>query len=326
VKLSALARQRAGGASLGPASGFPGGATLREAGGTGWVLIDDGIPSRLGAAMAWAWQQEVNRLAVVVDGPGREKAAGRVARRAALFDATPQVLVVQGRDLVEVAPAPPEPPSRAPDGTAALAATLRRFDVTPIVEGSTLRGEILGLEIARAVPAHDGWELSVGVGRHDRQARAELHAGQDPVLALAEVAATVRRMRSPGARRHPANTLARERWLRSIVVARPGLAGASRLEPVEMPLAADRIGPAPAAALGEHQDGSSVLVVCSTGVDLDLVPAAADARLSWDARARLVLVLPSGDDLAVTRHLAASLLRPADVVTVRRDWPALTPG
>jgi hypothetical protein len=63
-----------------------------------------------------------------------------------------------------------------------------------------------------------------------------------------------------------------------------------------------------------------VLVVCSTGIDLDLVPFAADARLLDGRDPRLVLVLPDGDDHPVTRDLAGALRRPADVVTVGREW------
>ena len=51
-------------------------------------------------------------------------------------------------------------------------------------------------------------------------------------------------------------------------------------------------------------DGRSVVVAASIGVDLDLVPAAADARLAHAPDARLVLALPQRDALAVTRRLA----------------------
>jgi hypothetical protein len=71
-------------------------------------------------------------------------------------------------------------------------------------------------------------------------------------------------------------------------------------------------------------------VVCSAGVDLGLVPVAADARLGAAARLglepgklRLVLVMPAGDDHPVTRRLAAGLREPADIVTVPADWRGL---
>jgi hypothetical protein len=65
--------------------------------------------------------------------------------------------------------------------------------------------------------------------------------------------------------------------------------------------------------------------VASVGVDPDLVPAAADARLLHGAELPLLLVVPEGDDLSVTRGLAARLRRPATVVTVPRDWADYRP-
>jgi hypothetical protein len=66
--------------------------------------------------------------------------------------------------------------------------------------------------------------------------------------------------------------------------------------------------------------------VCSTGIHVDLVPTAADVRLRDAPDARLVLVVPEGDDHPVNRDLAAALTSPADIVTVKRDWKALTPS
>jgi hypothetical protein len=67
--------------------------------------------------------------------------------------------------------------------------------------------------------------------------------------------------------------------------------------------------------------------VCSSGIDLNLVPAAADAWLA-DGRdgCRLIIAVPSGDDHPVTRDLAAALREPATVVTVPADWNALVPS
>jgi hypothetical protein len=68
--------------------------------------------------------------------------------------------------------------------------------------------------------------------------------------------------------------------------------------------------------------------VCSTGVDLDVVPVAADYRLSVPppspgAATRLVIVVPAGDDVRVTRELIDALAEPAELRTVPRDWPAV---
>ena len=74
--------------------------------------------------------------------------------------------------------------------------------------------------------------------------------------------------------------------------------------------------PWPAAATGVAADGSPLVVVCSVGVDLDLVPAAADARLVDGRAARLVLAVPPRDRHPVTEALAGALAQPADVVAV----------
>jgi hypothetical protein len=69
--------------------------------------------------------------------------------------------------------------------------------------------------------------------------------------------------------------------------------------------------------------GDEVVVVCSTGVDPDLVPTAADARRLYQPDARLAIVVPEGDDHPVTVALAGALARPASVRTVPRGWEGL---
>jgi hypothetical protein len=66
-----------------------------------------------------------------------------------------------------------------------------------------------------------------------------------------------------------------------------------------------------------------LVVVCSTGVDVDLVPTAVDARLADGREARLVLVVPERDDHPAHATLAASLVEPAEVRTVPDDWRVL---
>jgi hypothetical protein len=79
--------------------------------------------------------------------------------------------------------------------------------------------------------------------------------------------------------------------------------------------------PTPCVSLGRDRAGDPVVVVCTTGVDLDLVPFAADARAALAARtaselehARLILAMPERDVVAVTRELASALRRPAEIV------------
>jgi hypothetical protein len=76
----------------------------------------------------------------------------------------------------------------------------------------------------------------------------------------------------------------------------------------------------PALAAGTDGDGRPVVVAASVGVDLDLLPAAGDARAAIDPTARLIVVLPERDALPVTRRLAARLRPAAELVTVAGDW------
>jgi hypothetical protein len=60
--------------------------------------------------------------------------------------------------------------------------------------------------------------------------------------------------------------------------------------------------------------------VCSVGVDLGSVPAAAEARLVLGADEPLILTIPERDDHPMTRALAAQLRDPAEVAVVSGDW------
>ena len=321
AKLGALVRAWWGDGTDRRPGALPGGATLWDATSrTAWVLADSPAARALGPALAWGLKVGADRLHVLVDDAGD---AGTLARRAAAFARPPEVWLVAGRDVAPAAPAPPPTEPVLPTDVLAFAGDLRAAGADVVVEHGVLEGEVLGLEVARVVPdPHTGEpRLEVGVGRHDREGRSML-PGAWSVPALAEVVEMVRGHRRAGAEPHPFNRLVTERWLRAVVVAEPALAGAARLAPVPSPVARDdlrQVAPAPAA--GTDPDDQPVVVVCSTGVDVDLVPAAADARLA-DGRAgcRLRLVLPEPDALPVTRRLAAALAHPAEVVTVPAAW------
>jgi hypothetical protein len=253
------------------------------------------------------------------DPPG---AAGIVARRAGEIEPAPAVWIVHGRDLVPAVPAPlPVPPPLDPR-VAGFADVLVAAGADPLVEHGRLIGEVDGLEVARVEVDDGGARLAIGVGRFDREAHAVVSAGLDPTEALRLVVELVRRHRRAGAEPHPLGRLAAARRLRSRVVAEPGLVGADHLAPfpavVEAP---DLRTPWPAPAVGTALDGSPLVVVCSVGIDLDLVPAAADARLAVDRSGRtrhdLVLALAPRDAHPVTGALAAALARPARIVPVR---------
>ncbi len=281
------------------------------------MLIDDGEPSRLGPALISMTSKGISSLEVLVE--GSPSAVGVVSRRAAAFkDVT--VWHVQGRI---VGPASPAPTLLDDSGAqdAAICSELESHGLEVIYEHGVLRGEVLGLEVARTV----GGRLEVGVGRYDRSARLEMHPDEDLNSALAQAAQAVRSLRRPGAPPHPANTLARSRWLRALVCAHPASVGLSSLSPVAPPLPwfdLSEVSSSP--ATGVADSGREVVAVFSVGVDPDLVPTAADCFAHYGGpSADLWIVLPQRDDLPVMRKLASRLLIKPVIHLVPTDWETL---
>ena len=279
------------------------------------MLAETDPPRSLGPALAWARRAGFPQLALVV-----EEAGGALARRAALFtDPVPEVWVVAGRRLERAEPEPLPPPAPLDPQLELWAPVLRDAGCDVVAEFGRLVGEVLGLEVARVVMEDGAPRLEVGVGRFDRETHAELAGAGDPTPeTLRRVATQVREQRRPGAPGSPLLRLAPERRLRSFVLADPSLVGAQRLLPVPPVTDAPLRTPAPAPAVGTTPDGAPVVVVTSTGIDLDLVPTAADVRLREAPDARLVLVVPSRDASPVTRELAGALRQPAEVAEVDR--------
>lgn len=320
AKLTALARPHLG--ELEPErADFPGGAALL-AGDAAWLLLDTDPVLSLGPALVWADRHGAADVHLVA-----ERDAGIVARRAALFAPAPTVWTVAGTTLQ---PASPDPVAVAGTAEAApeLAALLVDADLEVLVEDGIVRGELNGLEVARI--AHgtstagaplDKPLLEVGVGHADREMTSMLHGNLDPVDQLARVIEIVRDIRRIGAEPHPLNQLVPERWLRARLVAEPGRIGCSGLRPVEAAVPRANLRErGVAVAVGTTTGDEPVVVACSVGIDLDLVPAAADARLALDPGARLLLVVPERDAHPVTGSLAARLLAPAELISLQGDW------
>jgi hypothetical protein len=256
--------------------------------------------------MAWARQHHVHELHVLA-----EDDAGVLARRASLFRDPPTVWWVNGTELHAIRPEPVTPLASRPDA-AGFGSLFEGVGLEVVLERGHVAGELRGLEVARVVEGR----LEVGVGEADRELTAMLHGDLAPADALERVVSIVREHRRPGAPRHPLNLLVPERWLRWTLRTEPSRIGAGRVLPEP--------SPRPRAGLRERDvacaRADDAVLVCSVGVDLDLIPAAAEARLFVAPDAPLLLAIPERDDHPATRALAAQLAAPAQIVTVSGDW------
>jgi hypothetical protein len=312
-------RDHAGSADGAP-SPYAGGAALL-AGDDGWVLLEERPARGLGGALAWADQQGVG-LNVVAD-----RDTGVLARRAAAFERAPLVWQIDGRALVPGIAAPLRVAPALSTGARELIPVIEAAGAEPVEEHGVLTGEVVGLEVCRVVPddsadGSGGVRLDVGIGPHDREAFRLVHgndlSGASLIEALAEVVRSVGVHRRPGAPPHPLNRIARERALRHEFILRPELIGLTELTVAPPPVPRISVRDAsPCVATGTTADGEDVVVVCSAGVDLDLVPFAADAREAvGPATTPLLVALPAADVQPVTERLAARLVHPATVIVV----------
>lgn len=298
---------------------LPGGAALADDR-TLWVLAGDSPGRSLGGALVLAARRQVTHLHVLADA-----STGALARRAAALRFPAAVWRIEGTVLHAADPEPlaGEPP--LPVEASWWRPVIEEAGAEAVVEAGILRAEVRGLEVARVEADGGSARLAVGVGKHDREAKRMVHGDQQGAPELAEVARYVAARRVPGGE-GPAFQLAPERWLRWVVVRRPSLVGAASLAPVPSPVRREDLRqPAPAPAAGVDTDGRPVLVVCSVGVDMDLVPAAADAWLADPRRPRIVLCVPAGDDLPAMRQLATLLTPQAELRTVPTGWRAIGP-
>lgn len=334
----------------GPLDGgpFPGGAAVvarpSAGGATATVLVEAPGARVLGPALIWAVRQGVDRLRLVLgaDDPGpevpraTEPLAPRVARQGARVTApVVEVWRIVGTDLEAVAAAP-VPERVPPPSEAALdaAAVLRDAGLEVVVEAGIVRGEVLGLEVARivertgdasaeTVDLSAGPVIEVGIGRFDREISALMHAGAATAETVTRAAELVRRHRAPGRPTHPLRDLVPERWVRRAVLEDPTLVGAVELAAADTTLAPRSLRERqPAAAVGTDVEGRPLVVVASAGVDPDLVPLAADARDLHDPEAALVLVVAGAAPPPSAAVLADRLERPARFVVVPEPWRA----
>jgi hypothetical protein len=291
AKLQTIVASRCGPGdrTVGP---FPSGATLID-GGTAWVLSESSDRVVLGGAVSWAVRAGADRLQLIIDG-GEPGAVATMARRAELFARPVRVLRRRGTELEAVDPILAPGVLAAPDGVEALMATIRAVGCEVVVEQGVVRGELFGLEVCRIDTDGDGPRLEVGVGSYDREIALLTYAELAPSEALARVVGMVAPHRRAGAPIHPMRDLCRERWLRVALLGDPGLVGATGLEPIETTQARENLrDPHPALAAGVDGAGRPVVVACTVGADLDVLPIAEDTRFRHDRSASLVVVYPA---------------------------------
>jgi len=158
----------------------------------------------------------------------------------------------------------------------------------------------------------------VGVGAHDREAFLIMHGDVPTEKALAAVVRAVARHRVPGAPAHPLNRLGAERLLRARLIEDPTPLGLRDLVAAPPPVPRLNLKDAvPCMAIGGDDAQRTVVVACSSGIDLDLVPFAADGRIALGLDdAELVLAVPARDAHPATAELAARLRRPARLVGI----------
>lgn len=248
----------------------------------------------LGPALIWADRHDLAHLLLLAPAD----VAGDLARRAGHFADAP-VVEVHAVDGVTTSPAAPAPLAEVPalgDDVWALAEVMRRVDARPVDDHGRLVAEIDGLEVARVTVDDGAASLEIGVGQADRELQQLVHGHASADEVLERAAGMVRTHRRAGVPLHPLNRLARERWLRSMVLDDPEVLGLASADPVP-PLRprSTLLGTVPSAAHATTPDGREVVVVASVGIDVDVVPEAADYRARTAPDAELVLVMPPAD-------------------------------
>ena len=314
VKLEALVR-RAFPEVTADAEAFNAGVGIAQ-GDQAFVHLIGQAPSPMAAVLAWGEQRRASELHLIVDAPDHV-----LVLQARGLDPAPTIWQAVDADLRPIGDgAEPVPSLDVPDVVLAEVPVLEAAGCDIVVEHGVVIGEILGVEVARIAVEVDGQALvRVGVGLYDQEAHALVHAKSSVGDRLEQVVTEVRRHRSGDAGPHPLNRIARERWLRSLVVADPSLLGLDALE-LEAPLV-PRSGiheQRPVAARGTRGN-ADVLVVCSTGIDLDLVPMAA-GHIGDRRPDEVVLVLPARDHHDIIARMVDRLAVPSTLTSIRDPW------
>jgi hypothetical protein len=328
IKLRALVAEHLGRELDTDTSSFPKGAAL-VIDGAAWVLIEGDASRALGGALAWALRHDATSLDVVA-----EADTGLLARRATRLRFPVAVWFAQDRTLLPAVPEPLAEPVRPTPEHLALTDMIAVAGATANVEHGVVFGEVYGLEICRVVDeptighiaelgdidpslfaSNDGVHLEVGVGANDREAFRLIHGDIPTVEALASVVESVAAHRSPDAPQHPLNRLGQERYLRWRLEQEPHLIGMVSVAPAQPPLPRPNLkDPIPCVASAVAADGRVHTIVCSVGVDVDLVGFVADVQSM--SNEPVIVALKERDRLPITLDLLGRLATPVEIRTV----------
>ena len=280
-----------------------------------WVLVGEQTARGLGPALLWALKNGSTSLNVIADTD-----ASVLARQATHFTYPITVWQSEERLLVRAHAASHVMPTEPAPSHLEFVDIIREGGATPHVEHGIVTGEVLGLEVCRAVTDEYSGEsrLDVGIGAHDREAFALLHGNKPKIEALADVVASVVKQRTPTADPHPFNRLAPERMLRARVLAEPELVGATTLVASDAPFPRTNVlDVVPCVASGHRPDGSDIVVVFTAGADPDIVPFALDSRDFVNPLADLIVAMPDTHITRTNRHALELAKSPAQFVGIK---------
>ena len=285
-----------------------------------WVFVDEQPTRGLGPALLWALKENCAQLNVLA-----ESGTGVIARRAAELNFPIAVWHVDERSLIPAVAEPFVEPATVDPQHASFLSLIAEGGATPLIEHGIVTGEVLGLEVCRAVndPVTGAARLEVGMGAHDREAFALLHGDKPTVSALADVVDNVKLHRRPGALAHPFNRIAPERLLRCLALDSPALVNTDVLEPCDPPVARTNVlDIVPCVARGKSSGSAAfdTVVVFTSGADPDIVPFALDARAYVDqvhgTSSSLVIAMPESHVTPTNRRALELARRGAKFVAI----------
>lgn len=284
------------------------------AGDQSWTYARQMSAGVLGTAVVWSNANGASVANVITDqadGPLAYVASGFAEPRPVIWHAIERSL-----HLVDAV----EPTIPAPPDCVEHMAVLANADLDVVADHGVWIGEINGLEVARVGERDGTCAIDIGVGAYDQFAMSALNVDTGEAESLARVVSMVRPFRERGAEPHPIGRLVRSRWLRAEIVRSPDVIGLESVDPI--PLLIPRPGlveSQPAAALGYRSDGTKVLVVCSTGIDLGVAETAA-GLIRYHGPNEVVVAMPPRDHHPRIVESLDALSVPAVLAPLIGEW------